>query len=427
MSNQIEPYHKPQHRELSLMNVVTDSWVEVLEDVAFLAGKIATTEFVPVSMRGNVPKVVAAIMHSRELGLPPMTGLAHTHVVGGRTGISAELMRALIAQNGHQLRIVESTDLKCVVKTHRREWDDGEWSTYTFTMGDAAARGLTDDKVKDGKRTPSMFRKFPAEMLLARCTTRAARADFADVIQGMRSLEELDDYADEVYADGAGDGAGPATQSVARQPVPVAEGSAALGVVAAEPGGAPIGPGVPPTETTPTRKRAQTRRDRAVQAPAAPVAGVSTQEQESVSQIADSGDEPVEAVQQLGDTAARQAHDRLLMGHGVDQATGEIVEGEIVDDQVEQVEPLDAATPDQLLEHVRPEAHRTFAALIMHFTRLGVTERDERLFWTGKLAGRAVTSSHDLSTSELRTVESKLGRLRNQEALDALLKEGETK
>ena len=53
MSNQIEPYHKPQHRELSLMNVVTDSWVEVLEDVAFLAGKIATTEFVPVSIPPN--------------------------------------------------------------------------------------------------------------------------------------------------------------------------------------------------------------------------------------------------------------------------------------------------------------------------------------------------------------------------------------
>ncbi|MBK7823391.1 MAG: hypothetical protein IPJ61_20610 [Tessaracoccus sp.] len=425
------------HRELSLINTVTDSWIEVLEDVAFLAGKIAATEFVPQGLRGSVPKVVAAVMHGRELGLPPMTALAGSNVINGRPGISAELMRALIAQHGHDFRIVSMSDTKVEIRCRRAEWEAGAWSTFVFTMDDAAKRGLTQPRIKDGKTTPSMFLKFPAEMLLARVTTRAARAVFADVLHGMRSIEELDDIADDVFDPGIV-APGASTSPVSRQQatpggVAAAEGSTGSGGAVVEPGAAPNGPGAVPTEKAPPRQRAQTRRDRAAQAAAAPVADDSTQEQPSVPQIADSDidderarldrmrenrDHPVEAAQQLDETA-------------VDRETGEVLDDGIVD--AELVEPsqlaADDGSPDPLAvddpaaaAELRPQAGKTIAAIIMHFGRLGVTERDERLFWTGHLAGRVVTSSNELSTTELRTVESKLGRLRNQAALDALLK-----
>lgn len=438
MSNEIEPYQKPTHRELSLINTVTDSWIEVLEDVAFLAGKIAATEFVPQGLRGSVPKVVAAVMHGRELGLPPMTALAGSNVINGRPGISAELMRALIAQHGHDFRIVSMSDTKVEIRCRRAEWETGAWSTFVFTMDDAAKRGLTQPRIKDGKSTPSMFIKFPAEMLLARVTTRAARAVFADVLHGMRSIEELDDIADDVFDPGIV-APGASTSPVSRQQatpggVAAAEGSTGSGGAAVEPGAAPNGPGAVPTEKAPPRQRAQTRRDRAAQAAAAPVAGVSTQEQPSGPQIADSDidderarldrmrenrDHPVEAAQQLDETA-------------IDESTGEVLDDGIVDAELVEgsgpvgtpesavPEPLAADNPDQAGE-ARPEARKTIAAIIMHFGRLGVTERDERLVWTGHLAGRVVQSSNELSTTELRSVESKLGRLRNQAALDALL------
>lgn len=404
------------HRELSLINTVTDSWIEVLEDVAFLAGKIAATEFVPQGLRGSVPKVVAAVMHGRELGLPPMTALAGSNVINGRPGISAELMRALIAQHGHDFRIVSMSDTKVEIRCRRAEWEAGAWSTFVFTMDDAAKRGLTQPRVKDGKSTPSMFLKFPAEMLLARVTTRAARAVFADVLHGMRSIEELDDIADDVFDPGIV-APGASTSPVSRQQatpggVAAAEGSTGSGGAVVESGAAPNGPGAVPTEKAPPRQRAQTRRDRAAQAAAAPVAGVSTQEQPSGPQIADSAVDQVAAV---------------------DQSTGEVIDDGIVDAELVEgsgpvgtpesavPEPLAADNPDQAGE-ARPEARKTIAAIIMHFGRLGVTERDERLFWTGHLAGRVVQSSNELSTTELRSVESKLGRLRNQAALDALLK-----
>lgn len=412
------------HRELSLINTVTDSWIEVLEDVAFLAGKIAATEFVPQGLRGSVPKVVAAVMHGRELGLPPMTALAGSNVINGRPGISAELMRALIAQHGHDFRIVSMSDTKVEIRCRRAEWEPGAWSTFVFTMDDAAKRGLTQPRIKDGKSTPSMFIKFPAEMLLARVTTRAARAVFADVLHGMRSIEELDDIADDVFDPGIV-APGASTSPVSRQQatpggVAAAEGSAGSGGTAAGSGTAPNGPGAVPTEKAPPRQRAQTRRDRAAQTPAAPVADDSTQGQGNVSQIADFRRDEGDAVPQLDETATEQ----------VDQGTGEVVDDGIVDAELVEPsqlsnddgspEPLAVDDPEKAGE-IRPEGRKTIAAIIMHFGRLGVTERDERLFWTGHLAGRVVTSSNELSTTELRGVESKLGRLRNQAALDALL------
>lgn len=165
-----------------LRNATTDSWTEVVAEVAKLAGHIAGTDFVPKAMRDNPAAVAAAILHGREVGFAPMTALAQTHVIDGRVSISAEAMRALVLQHGHQIRIGDMSS-SAVTIAGRRAGDD-QWASVTWTVEDARRADLT------GKTN---WKKYPRQMLLARATTELLRAVFPDVIHGLMSTEELDE------------------------------------------------------------------------------------------------------------------------------------------------------------------------------------------------------------------------------------------
>lgn len=159
----------------------TDSWTDVLGDIAQLSTRIAPTEFVPQGLR-TPEKTAAAILTARELGLPPMQGLAAIHVINGRPGISAEMMRALILSAGHDLVVSQATEVKCVLRG-RRAGGEG-WTEVAYTMAEAQRAG-------DTKKNPNYTAR-PMEMLLARATTRLARMAFPDVIHGLASVEELE-------------------------------------------------------------------------------------------------------------------------------------------------------------------------------------------------------------------------------------------
>lgn len=157
----------------------TDSWVDVVADVARLASQIADTEFVPDSMRRRPAAVTACILSGRELNVAPMTSLAHIHIVKGKPGMSAQLMRALILSAGHDLDFREATTTRCVVAGRRRGSEN--WTTAAFTSDDA-------------KRARIDLGGYPEDKLVARATARLARRIFADVLGGMPYLaEELED------------------------------------------------------------------------------------------------------------------------------------------------------------------------------------------------------------------------------------------
>ena len=65
--------------------------------------------------------------------------------------------------------------------------------------------------------------------------------------------------------------------------------------------------------------------------------------------------------------------------------------------------------------------------IVQHFTRLGVTDRDERLIMTTRIAGRPepVESTKDLTELERKRVSDTLSRCRDLAQLVALLAEGE--
>ncbi len=164
----------------------TDSWTQVVDAVAQLASKITDTEFVPRGLRGNTAATAAAMLYGREVGLPPMTALTSTHVVNGRPGISAEMMRALVYAAGHELEFVEATGAVCRMRARRA--GSQTWTELAWTLDMARAAGLLGKDV---------WKAYPRDMLTARCTAALCRMVFPDVIHGFRAVEELQDMGSE--------------------------------------------------------------------------------------------------------------------------------------------------------------------------------------------------------------------------------------
>lgn len=156
-------------------------WWDALTKVAELAEVVARTPFVPASMRGNPAAVAACVMFGLELGLEPMTALAHVDVIDGRPAPDAELCRALAMRVG-EVWVVHESATRCTVAGRRH----GSEHTHeaTFTMEDAKRAGLAN--------RPN-WRAYPQAMLYARASSALVRRAFPDVLGGITvTREELD-------------------------------------------------------------------------------------------------------------------------------------------------------------------------------------------------------------------------------------------
>lgn len=170
----------------------TDSWAAMLPDVVDLSRAIASTNFVPDGLRNDIAATTAAILYGREIGLPPMTALNSTHVIKGRVGLSAEIMRAQILAAGHEIIVVETTSARCVLRGRRSDSD--RWTTVEYSIDDARTAGLLGN---------DNYKKNPRRMLQARASGELAALIFPDVVRGMSSKEELEELESDAPAETA--------------------------------------------------------------------------------------------------------------------------------------------------------------------------------------------------------------------------------
>lgn len=382
-------YQPPTNRTVDLRDHATDSWTDVLDDVIQLARGIANTEFVPVGLRGSIEKVSAAVLYSRELGLPPMTGLSGTHVIEGKAGISAELMRALILQAGHELAIKESTAQRCEIWGRRRGQE--EWTKAVWTIQEAHNTQVfvSKDKGWGPLSSKSQWRSWPTEMLLARATTRLARQIFPDVTHGMRSVEELEDMTtvEEVAGPAVQQMPEPATVQRKRAPRPAPRAPQEAEAPSAEETAPESPPEAPAAEPRQTVQRKRVKRPEPRPAPPAPAP------------------EPVEE-------AAAATVDELPDDDGV-------VDAEVVDDA-----PL---TEEEEAPLLTEQQKKILGLVKMHWKRLVVEQREEQLWYTGIILKlEAQPSSHkDLSVEQLRTLLNTLERAKDITAINALIEKRE--
>jgi hypothetical protein len=162
--------------------VDTDSWTEVVGDVAKLASYIAETEFVPKGLRGSAAATAAAILYGREVGLGPMSSLNGIAVVDGRPTVMAEQLRAMVFAAGHEIAYDEMSGARVVVRGRRHGSD--QWTKVEWNIDMARAAGLV------GKNN---WKNYPRAMLTARATAELCRLVFPDVTHGLHATEEIEE------------------------------------------------------------------------------------------------------------------------------------------------------------------------------------------------------------------------------------------
>jgi 5'-3' exonuclease len=135
---------------------------------------------------GSPQAVLSTILAGRELGLQAIASLRSMHIVEGRHCLSADLLRALVLRSGKAkyFRCTERTDTAATFETQRG--DDPPMS-LRYTIAEAEAAGLVKDK--------GGYKKNPADMMVARASSKLARLVYPDVCAGLYAPDEFSEAA----------------------------------------------------------------------------------------------------------------------------------------------------------------------------------------------------------------------------------------
>lgn len=139
-----------------------------------MATVLSDSSLLPAHLRGKPANVLVILQGARALDVSAFWALQSMHVVEGKLGLSAELMRALVNKAGHKFTVKVRTAEKAVVEIHRK--DKAEPYTAEFTAEDAKTAELL------GKGN---WKKYVKSMLVARATSIAVRDECPEVMFGM--------------------------------------------------------------------------------------------------------------------------------------------------------------------------------------------------------------------------------------------------
>lgn len=159
-----------------------------------LAKVLAKSGLIPGPLREKPADVLTVLLKGHELGLRPMQALSEMHVIDGKAGASAKLKVALCLQRADvclYFRLVESTPAKAVFETQRK--GSPQPTRMEYTIEQASVAGLL------GKQN---WKSHPAAMLRARASGALADAVYADIVQGLLLIDELDEMRERVVGSG---------------------------------------------------------------------------------------------------------------------------------------------------------------------------------------------------------------------------------
>jgi hypothetical protein len=148
----------------------------------------------------SVGDVFFVINLGLELGLSPAQSIQNITILKGRPTIWGDLMPALVQGSGLLENLTETIegslengDAKAVCSVKRKGSDE---VVFEFSTEDAKRAGLWKYGTKNEKLKKLPWAAYPLRMLKMRARTFALRDVFADLLKGLTSREEVEDYAD---------------------------------------------------------------------------------------------------------------------------------------------------------------------------------------------------------------------------------------
>ena len=160
-----------------------------MDDAFRFAKMVASSEFAPKDFRGKPESCLLAVQHGSEVGLGPMQSLQSIAVINGRPSVWGDAALALVMGSPvcEYVRETVTGDGDAMVATceaKRRGYPQP--TTVAFSVADAKKAGLW------GKTGP--WTQYPRRMLQLRARGFALRDAFPDVLKGLVTAEEAQDY-----------------------------------------------------------------------------------------------------------------------------------------------------------------------------------------------------------------------------------------
>jgi hypothetical protein len=139
----------------------------------------------------NEQQLVIAWARARELGIPYLQAVEGMSVINGRIGLMGDLALALAERSGEledkKVRYTgEGDELTCFLELKRK---GREWKQWSFSVKEARSAQIYDRS--------ATWRQYPRRMTYYRALGFALRDEFGDVLRGMKTTEELQDYPEE--------------------------------------------------------------------------------------------------------------------------------------------------------------------------------------------------------------------------------------
>lgn len=175
--------------EISTQTQARGLALQSFSDAMKFGETVANSEFAPKDFRGKAASCMLAIQCGAEIGLAPLQALQSIAVVNGRPAVYGDAALAVVKASHVCEYVTEAVDgdgeqmvATCTAK--RRGYPSP--TVVTFTVADAKKAGLW------GKQGP--WSQYPRRMLQMRARGFALRDAFPDVLKGLVTAEEAQDY-----------------------------------------------------------------------------------------------------------------------------------------------------------------------------------------------------------------------------------------
>jgi RecT family len=181
--------------EISTHRASTGLALQSFDDAFRFAKMVAGSEFAPKDFKGKPESCMLAIQHGSEVGLSPMQSLQSIAVINGRPCVWGDAAIALVKASPVCEFVWETVEgdgdqMVAMCQAKRRGYEKA--TTVTFSVADAKKAGLW------GKTGP--WQQYPKRMLQLRARGFALRDAFPDVLRGLITAEEAQDYPQPVVA-----------------------------------------------------------------------------------------------------------------------------------------------------------------------------------------------------------------------------------
>lgn len=178
---------------------------------------MSKTSMVPGHYRGHPEEIYVAAMWGAQLGLSPIVAVQNISVINGKPSIYGDLAKAICYKSGLMTSCLETVtgegDKMVATCTVTRK-NDPDKHTFIFSVDDAKRAGLWTK--------PGPWRQYPKRMLQMRARGFALRDVFPDVMAGLITSEEAQDYPEDPAPSPAKTAAKPAAEPMDKkaQPAP---------------------------------------------------------------------------------------------------------------------------------------------------------------------------------------------------------------